>query len=544
MTRFVSVCVAITGVLAAAALIDPPLAHAESGMLPNGAQIRFNRMFITEDGVRGEPSTPEAVRNYLNLAHCVCSQSMAGDETEITYELGLSITTGTSRPAEVWVGTQCEDDLVRNTMCRRLDGKQIPDIDVLAIRPENLSVPLYDAINGIDNMSACQQREGDAFVWLLVDSDGDNVYDYFTNQSIGKGTDVPGIDTQPPPLPTDFEASSAERAVRLSWTPPLSRASDVFFYQALCADQDGNPALSSPPAPRYQTARSVCNLEQDITLEPSEIETDDDTMAIVPDAMRRLDPAYLCGDSTSPTATGLLIEGLDNNVPYTVTLVAIDRSGNASGTYFTRTITPRPATDFWEDLHDRGSLVEGGFCLLAETYGDGNPLTQALRAFRDGTLASTVLGRALIEAYYATTGTLGEAVHGSIVLRVIAAIVLAPLVVIALAWHALTLPGLIALVALGWLWVRRRRWLTRTVVRLARFAVPAAAVALALVPAQARAQGPTPYWDNTDGARRGGAGALARRAPRSAPTSLPSTSSSGWSPVRTPTCSAATRSCR
>ena len=48
-------------------------------------------------------------------------------------------------------------------------------------------------------------------------------------------------------------------------------------------------------------------------------------------------------------------------------------------TYFTSKLTPHAVTDFWEDLHDQGSHVEGGFCLLAETYGDDNPLTNLLR---------------------------------------------------------------------------------------------------------------------------------------------------------------------
>ncbi len=63
----------------------------------------------------------------------------------------------------------------------------------------------------------------------------------------------------------------------------------------------------------------------------------------------------------------MLVEGLQNGVPYTVVLLAIDFAGNATGTYFTTTITPQPAIDFWEDLHNRGSNTEGGFCLMAST---------------------------------------------------------------------------------------------------------------------------------------------------------------------------------
>ncbi|MDX2090770.1 MAG: MXAN_2562 family outer membrane beta-barrel protein, partial [Kofleriaceae bacterium] len=217
-----------------------------------------------------------------------------------------------------------------------------------------------------------------------------------------------------------------------------------------------------------------------------------------------LDPAFVCGETTEATAEGIAVKDLENGVAYTIVLVAVDRYGNASSTFLSQTITPQPATDFWEDLHDRGSDVEGGFCLIAETYGDGSGLTQTLRAFRDETLASTAFGRALVDVYYGSIGQLGTVVHGSLVLKIIAGIALVPLIAIALLWHTLTLPGLLALVVLAVVWKSRREFLGRR-----RRGAPApraisrprsrrgllATLAL-LLPSVASAQGPTPYWDD------------------------------------------------
>ncbi len=489
MTRSVLVCVTIVGVLAA---MRP--AHADTGTLPNGATITFNRVFITEDGSLVEPSTPDVLRQYLNRAHCKCSKNGVGLEQSISYELKVTADTDTNRPGELWVGTQCDDDVVRNTMCRTVGT--VPDIDVLATRPSNVDVSLFDVINGPANTAECQEREGDAFLWVLVDANGDNVYDYFTNKAVGKNADVNGIDTQPPPLPTGFQGNSAENAIQISWTPPLSRATDIYYYQALCVGPDDLPVTTTPKPRRYQTVRDLCGLAQDIELTPSDIatvETSDAGGAVVlPEAMRQLDGAYICGDSADATATSLLIEGLQNDVPYKVVLLAIDYYGNATGTYFTSTITPRAATDFWEDLHGRGSQVEGGFCLIASTYGDDNPLTQTLRSFRDDTLAHSAYGRWLIDVYYGTLGTLGGSVQGSVALRVVVGVLLAPLVVVALVWHTLTLGGLLALIAVAWMW-RRRRQLLRT--RLVRATVAAGFTALVLAPGHAHAQGLQPYWD-------------------------------------------------
>ena len=134
MTRSVLVGVTIAWLLVA---VRP--ARAETGMLPNAATISFNKVFITENAAFVEPSNPETLRQYLNFAHCRCSQEAAGTEQTIRYELGLSVDTGTSAPGELWVGTQCDgDDTQRNTTCRQLAGG-IADIDVLAVSPKNES---------------------------------------------------------------------------------------------------------------------------------------------------------------------------------------------------------------------------------------------------------------------------------------------------------------------------------------------------------------------------------------------------------------------
>ena len=149
------------------------------------------------------------------------------------------------------------------------------------------------------------------------------------------------------------------------------------------------------------------------------------------------------------------IEGLTNGTSYNVELLVIDGSGNAVGAYFTTPIEAVSTTDFWEDLHNQGSTAQGGFCLLAETYGDDSGIPTALRSFRDNELASSVFGRWFTTAYYADIAPLGQYVHDSIALRVIASIILAPIVAVALMWHLLTLPGLLLVIAFT-IWGRRK----------------------------------------------------------------------------------------
>jgi hypothetical protein len=221
---------------------------------------------------------------------------------------------------------------------------------------------------------------------------------------------------------------------------------------------------------------------------------------MLPAGIANLEPAFLCAEELAPTATGMRITGLANDVDYQIALLAIDKFGNARGTYFTSYVRPIPATDFWEDLHEQGSDVEGGFCLIAETYGDDNFLTRTLRSFRDTTLADSAFGRGVTRAYYATLGQLGGAVQGSLPLRIVSGILLAPLVALALGWHFLTLPGLLALLALGVLARRNRH---RILLRRARFVHAATLAALVvLAPRVASADdtgGFDPYWNDPGG---------------------------------------------
>lgn len=483
-----------------ALLVAGATAHAE-GMLPGGANLKFNKLLLHENNSSGlaEPEVdPDSIWEYFNLAHCVCSffnynadtTDPAYFEDTFAYEITVeNYTTPINRPVEFWVGTDCanNDTNIRNTNCTSVGSLEISAIGQTGVG--NIEIPIYDLmVPKPGERPGCQERLQSSTTWALVDADADSQFEYFLQ-------DIIETDTEPPPLPTSFRAVGAENAIEISWTAPAEGVADIAYYQALCASTlSGAPASSSPPAPRYQTAHQLCNAANDVTLTASEITstttTDAGTGAIeLPQELAQLDPAFLCGESTASTATSMRIDGLRNGTEYTVVLLAIDRYGNFAGTYFTSALVPQPATDFWEDLHDRGSGAEGGFCLIAQTYGDGGPLTSTLRSFRDSTLAQTAAGRALIDAYYATIGRID--LHGSLVLRVLVGALLLPLVALALLWHLLTLPGLFVLAGLV---VFARRFRLR---RLALAAGPATLVLLVLVLSPATAQAQTPYWEST-----------------------------------------------
>ncbi|HEY3806434.1 MAG TPA: MXAN_2562 family outer membrane beta-barrel protein [Kofleriaceae bacterium] len=468
---------------------------------------------------------------------------------------------------QVWVGTDCSDasgTTDRQLYCHQITNATFSIADAIKNNGVTPEIPVNDMMEPESNtaicplgqfcLKPCEQRVFAANEWVGVITMGGSVPDYWVNQEVD-------TDSQPPPTPTSITANGSENGILLTWQAPIGNVSDIAYYQALCSDDAGNPAFTNSPfSARYSTPRTLCGAASDPLLVPcnfldpenpntcsaaatSTTVTDGGIADAPPDAfgtaiVRQADmdagvdaaildapdggtdvdagtdinlqaiiqapPSYICGEVTDATSTSLQIQNLQNNVNYTVALLAIDKYGNAAGVYINKVLTPKPVTDFWQDIHDKGSKVEGGFCLLAETYGDDNPLTNKLRQFRDHTLADTVLGRAVIDAYYATLGKLGAVVHGHWTLRVLSGIVLAPLVVFALLWHYLTLPGM--LVLFGLLALRRRVMKSRLAARVAA----TGAMLFVLVGAPARAHAQSPYWENqTTGTEDDGSTSLA-----------------------------------
>jgi hypothetical protein len=516
MTRSVPVAVLLV-VLAAGGV-----AHADS--LPNNATITFQHRKIYDDSKKDgsfiEPdvnSTP--LLHYFNLAHCNCAQATTDPMGEGTFQYLLveAPASGLDINVDLWAGTSCDTLANRTGTSPTCTDLKMPFTDLdrnLFPGGASRTFNLFQVVtaNTIPPPMNCPQLDSvtNSIFALIQSPSGGTTYNVSFSQVAGGlmgDTTSGGIDTKPPPLPPagSIKAAGGDSTIHVTWSVPTANNSDITYYQALCANVDGSPALSKPSdGAQYVTTLSICNAAGDPALVATPLPAVTGEMPVnltdLNPQFANLDASYVCGPTAPGTATSLDIGGLTNGTPYQVILLSIDRHGNYTGTYFTSTISPVPSVDFWQDLHDRGSKTEGGFCLLAETYGDDSALTGALRAFRDDTLGASRVGRWLTAAYYATIARLGAYVHGSIALRIAAAILLAPAVALALLWHWLTLYGFLGLIAAAAVWRRWRAALARRAVRLLRprAAASAAAVVIALVAGRAHAGGYRPYWEDND----------------------------------------------
>ncbi|MEO8841063.1 MAG: MXAN_2562 family outer membrane beta-barrel protein [Kofleriaceae bacterium] len=490
-----------------------------SGVLSDGTTLYFNHLFLHENNTQANTQPlkdPDSLWSYFNYAHCECSIPGVATqspyyEDKFSYLILLDSMSSTIHvPLEIWTGADCSSDaLTRSMQCHQIAGAGATDIASISTVGTAPDVPIWELMNAAPLPAGtapnCPQQVLSANEWAIASTATAGAPDFFVAQPIN-------TDSLPPPLPASFNANGAESAIEISWAAPTGNVADIAYYQALCAKADGTAGRSdsSKPSPRYVTAHNLCGADEDIPLIASNIVVpvtgdggvpmdaaidaaldDGGTPNNLPDGLKHLDPAFLCGENATATATSMRLDHLTNGVPYTVVVLAIDKYGNAAGTYFTSTLTPQPVTDFWEDLHDKNDHIEGGFCLLAGTYGDDNPLTTTLRSFRDRTLAETAYGRWLIDVYYATLAPLGQYVQGHLFLRILSGILLLPVVLVALLWYWLTLPGLMILAGL----LVFRRYLGRQR-RLTTQVATVGALALVMFGSPARAHAQSPYWED------------------------------------------------
>ncbi len=484
--------------LAVLASAAPSVAHAELGGGTLAVELKTPSDPAADAGSTDEGDfivpTEDARLRYFNLARCVCDDTVADQN----YHLRVSWAT---QPAESVAGTQifvyagsgCEavtNPADRDARCTQLEPiPDAADVRLVVKRFESVRTLLTPAATS----TACDPNVTATALGFYTSSDGGTT---LTPETV---VEVSPVDMRAPAVPDRVTVSAQEGQITLGWSRISSGTEDYAYFQALCA-VGGAPAHDEPThATRFDTVASVCGagvaeLEGATVTNPEDVTGTPVTFASLPAALARLDATFVCGQATGGSATSVTLGGLANGVEYTVVLVAMDKAGNYSARYVPTTITPQPVTDFWEDLNEENPDVEGGLCLVEATLGGGGgALLGALRAWRDE-LATSAAGRWLVARYYAWGAPLAELARESVVARVVLAVALLPLVAVALVWHALGLPLLLALTAAA-LWWRRRRAAPTAAARRRRLRL-ALAAAVVVAPAVAAAQSATPYWDD------------------------------------------------
>lgn len=248
------------------------------------------------------------------------------------------------------------------------------------------------------------------------------------------------VDTIPPPAPEQNEPLPGESRLTVRWdrlTPTVltnqGRGSErIQFYEILyCVATSSTAAF-----PGYTP--------------PTESEPADGD----PDHLPCDDPQIFprIGESVGSIA---IEEGLRIGFPTAVAVRAVDQLENRGPLSNVQIATPIVVTDFFELHRELGGEEEGGFCFVATAaHGSyAHPVVRVLRAFRDGVLARSPLGRGVIRAYYEHSPPWARWVAGDDGRRAAARVALLPVALAAAISLALPALGVVLVLAVAW---RRR----------------------------------------------------------------------------------------
>jgi hypothetical protein len=232
-------------------------------------------------------------------------------------------------------------------------------------------------------------------------------------------------DTLAPAAPTLTSTVPGEDRVLVQWGAPTERSDDVFQYQVIYCPLVTTASVAVDEGVRLSTLPCPASEQRTAT--------------------------------AGKTVTELFIEdGLTNGLPAAVGVRAVDEFGNVGPLSEVFVAIPKDVTDFFELYRQQGGQEDGGFCFVATAaYGSyAHPVVRVLRAFRDGVLGASALGRTLTWAYYQASPPVAAALGGA---PAAAQVARALLVGIGVAAGVVMMLPLLALGLLGARLLRRRR---------------------------------------------------------------------------------------
>lgn len=361
----------VAGALAAAAFPAPAVAQETFDI---GGDLEM--ILELPDGDDYTPPNPPDIIEFMNRANCAC-----GDDEEskfgVKFRLNNPANELPDEELQLWLGVTCNStDPDIQDRCQRIEG--FSDLEELRAERDRL-ISVRDLIS---KDGTCPEQDNERSVYAIVDEDGNG----FSDGDYSQNLEIP-TDTRPPPEPTLTEVLGGEDSITIEWDPPAS-TEDIWYYQALCLREDGQPGADDGGDPEYLTAKRQCGVDDgtcvratsvaralarggvdggidaDAGVDPDAGAGDPDAgapgsaCADVPQELAELDPALLCGTQAAP-ASSLKIDGLENGVTYRVVLLVIDRARNVTA-LDAGSATPAPVIDFWEDYKAQGGRAKGG----------------------------------------------------------------------------------------------------------------------------------------------------------------------------------------
>ncbi len=301
-------------------------------------------------------STDDA-KVYFDHARCECGTTVrfvveAATSTATTTISNLLSTSGADGEARLYLGQSsgCTTDPTDSSYgCVLLD-----EVDSLSSLVKtgywtSAEVKIADLFSSDDN---CDQLKT-TYVWFWIDTASDGSADL-------TGTSAPSLslrlDGKGPAAPTGLSVEAGKQALILNWDASSTTSSDTAGYLIFCAHSDGSAVFATSPY-KSQFISMATLVDDDLCPNEDVLAT-----ASLAATLDNLDPAYLCSGLIASDQTNYRLKGLQNNVAYTVVMVAVDNDGNLGAAGTGATGTPVPTVDFYNEYANEGGEPVGGYC--------------------------------------------------------------------------------------------------------------------------------------------------------------------------------------
>jgi hypothetical protein len=325
----------------------------------------------TASGSWTELSTDDA-KTFFDRARCECGTavrfvvrvSSTSVETKISTLLASSDADGEAR-LYLAQSSGCTSDPTESSYgCVLLD--QVDALDSLAKNGYWVTTEVKIA-DLFASDGSCELLKT-TYVWLWIDTASDGTADLTGDSapSLGLRLDGKGL-----AAPTGLSVEAGKEALILNWTSldsTSSSTSDLAGYLVFCANSDGSAVFSTP---------SNTHFVSPATLVKASLCPDQDALdsASFVSSLTNLSPAYLCSGLIAEGQTSYRLKGLQNDLSYTVILVAVDEDGNLGTPTDAVTGTPVLTVDFYNEYANEGGAPVGGYCNLTQAAGPARAVT-------------------------------------------------------------------------------------------------------------------------------------------------------------------------
>ncbi len=342
----------------------------------------FTLVYYRLEGDKAIEINGTTLETFFNRTRCQCNEKM-----RIRVKLAASgrqkLANARNYPLKLLSGTSAACLCDSPSACASATCKQLGnpiDATNLLNSDADFDFSVRDIFEGsTPGDNACDRDESRSiFIWMDTD-DGDD----YTN--VTDANFQVRIDGRGPPPPTGLTVTGGNEALEVKWDQ-IGQNNDLQGYQVLCSRGGDGAPFPKVFTPGYDVISCPGQTQTSGALSTPIAEAGEPLQAVAarpsmrgapPAALASLNRDYLCSDIlTSGTSTRIF--RLQNDIPYVVGVISIDKTRNPSALTEVVLQYPTPTRDFYSGYRGDGGAAAGGFCNMSGSSAPGRAAWAAL----------------------------------------------------------------------------------------------------------------------------------------------------------------------